>query len=144
MFMQTRICVKKSAVIVHSTSTDSDGSMPRLCILRIGGSPWRMFISIGKAIETCAPTSLTFCHAGHVDEQVIRSDADVTVPADTRGQLVENRPDAERREDVCCNLEVELPADRPGQVGRRITKIDLAAHDHRHELIARGEPLLLD
>jgi hypothetical protein len=50
--MQTRIWVKKSAVIVHSTSTLSDGSMPKLCILMIGGSPWRMFISIGTATET--------------------------------------------------------------------------------------------
>ena len=61
MFMAERIWVKKSAVIVHSTSTQSDGSMPRLCILRIGGMPCRMFISIGKAIETCAPTSWTAC-----------------------------------------------------------------------------------
>ena len=62
-FMQERIWVKKSAVNVHSTSTLSDGSMPRVCILRMGGMPCRMFISIGKAIETCAPTSLTFCQA---------------------------------------------------------------------------------
>ena len=61
IFMQTRIWVKKSAVIVHSTSTESDGSMPRFCILRIGGMPCRMFISIGKAIETCAPLSFTAC-----------------------------------------------------------------------------------
>ena len=42
------------------------------------------------------------------------------------------------------NLEVELSPDRPGLVGRRIPKIDLAAHDHVDELVARGEPLLLD
>ncbi len=63
MFMQTRIWVKKSAVMVHSTSVLSDGSIPSCCILMIGGMPCRMFISIGKAIETCAPTSLTFCQA---------------------------------------------------------------------------------
>ena len=40
-----------------------DGSMPRLCILRMGGMPWRMFISIGTASETCAPASLTLCQA---------------------------------------------------------------------------------
>ena len=34
--------------------------------------------------------------------------------------------------------------DLPGLVGRRIAKIDLAAHDHVNELVARGEPLLLD
>jgi hypothetical protein len=61
-FMAERIWVKKSAVNVHSTSTLSDGSMPRLCILRIGGMPCRMFISIGKAIETCAPLSCTARH----------------------------------------------------------------------------------
>ena len=33
--------------------------MPSRCILWIGGMPWRMFISIGNAIETWAPTSLT-------------------------------------------------------------------------------------
>ena len=63
MVMAERIWVKKSAVIVTSTSELSDGSMPRLCILRIGGMPWRMFISIGNAIETCAPLSFTFCQA---------------------------------------------------------------------------------
>ena len=61
--MQARICVKKSAVSVHSTSTESDGSMPRLCTLRMGGMPCRMFISIGNAIDTWAPTSLTFSQA---------------------------------------------------------------------------------
>ena len=79
MFIATRIWVKKSAVIVHSTSTESDGSMPRLCILRIGGMPCRMFISIGKAIETCAPfldrLPARIGHPGHVDEQVVGSDA---------------------------------------------------------------------
>ena len=30
--------------------------------MRIGGMPCRMFISIGKAIETCAPLSCTACH----------------------------------------------------------------------------------
>ena len=59
--MHERIWVKKSAVNVHSTSTLSDGSMPSDCILRIGGVPWRMFISIGKAIDTCTPLSWTAC-----------------------------------------------------------------------------------
>ena len=119
MFMQTRIWVKKSAVMVHSTSTLRDGSMPRLCILRMGGMPWRMFISIGKAIETCAPTSLTFFqpvgHPGHVDEQVVGSEPDVAVDAARAlGEIVQDRADAERREDVRRNLETELAPDRPG------------------------------
>jgi len=63
MVMADRIWVKKHAVMFVSTSELSDGSMPRLCILWIGGMPCRMFISIGKAIETCAPTSLTLSQA---------------------------------------------------------------------------------
>ncbi len=59
MVMAERIWVKKSAVRLVSTSVLSDGSMPSSCILWMGGIPWRMFISIGKAIETWAPTSLT-------------------------------------------------------------------------------------
>ena len=60
-FIVERIWVKKSAVSVHSTSVLNDGSMPRLSAFRIGGMPWRMFISIGTASETCAPRSFTFC-----------------------------------------------------------------------------------
>jgi hypothetical protein len=59
--MRERIWVKKSAVSRDSTSVLSDGSMPICCMLMMGGMPWRMFISIGNAIETCAPTSLTLC-----------------------------------------------------------------------------------
>jgi hypothetical protein len=60
--MVERIWVKKSAVRVHSTSVLSDGSngrlsVLRLCILRSGGMPCRMTISIGTASETCAPAS---------------------------------------------------------------------------------------
>src|SRR5262249_31374980 len=67
-FMATRIWVKKSAVMVTSTSVLSEGShgccgVLMLCILMIGGMPWRIFISIGKAIETCAPASRVFFHA---------------------------------------------------------------------------------
>ena len=76
-------------------------------------------------------------HPGHVDEQVIRSDPDVAVATRSSGELVKSRPDAERREDMRRNLEVELPPDRPGLVGRRISKVDLAAHDHMDKLVAR-------
>ena len=61
MVMAERICVKKHAVMFVSTSELSDGSMSSFCILWIGGMPWRMFISIGNAIETCTPFSFTFC-----------------------------------------------------------------------------------
>ncbi len=57
------ICVNMSAVSVTSTSVLSDGWMPRLNALRMGGMPWRMFISMGTASDTCAPASFTFCHA---------------------------------------------------------------------------------
>ena len=122
MFIATRIWVKKSAVIVHSTSTESDGSMPRLCILMIGGMPCRMFISIGKAIETCAPTSLTFCQAMS-DMPVMwmnRLSGPIPIlwllPPRSGGERVHDRADAERREDVRRNLEVELAPDRPGRL----------------------------
>ena len=56
-----RIWVNMSAVSVHSTSTLSDGWMPMASVFRIGGMPWRMFISIGTASDTSAPASFTFC-----------------------------------------------------------------------------------
>ena len=59
MVIADRIWVKKSAVILVSTSVLSDGSIPSCCILMMGGMPWRMFISIGNAIETLAPLFLT-------------------------------------------------------------------------------------
>ena len=150
MVIAERIWVKKSAVMVTSTSVESDGSMPRLCILRIGGMPCRMFISIGNASETWAPDVLDLLpgevgHAGHVDEQVVRADADVVVDAARAcGEVVHDRANAERRQDMRRDLEVELAADRPGLGVRRVAQVDLAAHDHVDELIARGEPLLLD
>ncbi len=76
-------------------------------------------------------------HPGHVDEQVVRSDPDVAVATGSGGELVKNRPDTERREDMRRNLKVELPPDRPGLVGRRIPQVHLAAHDHMDELVAR-------
>ena len=127
----------------------SDGSIPRLCILRIGGMPWRMFISIGNAIETCAPTSFTLFqadvrHAGHVDEQVVGSDPMLwSLPPVPRGEVVEDRADAERRQDVRRDLEAELAADRPGLAVGRLPEIDLAAHDHVDEFVARREPARL-
>ena len=80
MVMAERIWVKKSAVMLVSTSVLSDGSSGSCdCILTMGGMPWRMFISIGNASKP-APTSLTFPggvrHAGHVDEQVVGSEPD--------------------------------------------------------------------
>src|SRR2546425_1300573 len=68
MVIADRIWVKKSAVMVTSTSELRDGSMPRLCIFRMGGMPCRMFISIGNAIETCAPAFLTPRSEEHTSE----------------------------------------------------------------------------
>ena len=43
--------------------------------------------------------------AGHVSEQIVRPNSDILVGASmTRGKLIEDRRDAERREDVCRNL----------------------------------------
>ena len=76
--------------------------------------PWRMFISIGNASETCAPDVLDLLpgevgHAGHVDEQVVRADADVVlVPPVPPASVVHDRANAERREDVRRDLQAEL------------------------------------
>ena len=59
--MVERICVNMSAVSVTSTSTLSEGCTPNCRVFRIGGVPWRMFISIGVASETWAPAFFTAC-----------------------------------------------------------------------------------
>jgi hypothetical protein len=41
-----RIWVNMSAVSVTSTSVESEGLKPRSMAFRIGGVPWRMFISM--------------------------------------------------------------------------------------------------
>ena len=142
--------MKKSAVIVHSTSTQSDGSMPRLCILRIGGMPWRMFISIGKAIETCAPTSLTFCQPmsdipvmwmNRLSGPIPIVAVGRRVPALASSSKIGRMPNGER---MCAAI--WRPSWRPivqdwSVVG--VAEIDLAAHDHVDELVGRGEPLFL-
>ena len=127
MFIVERIWVKKSAVSVHSTSTLSDGSMPRLCILRIGGMPCRMFISIGTASETCAPTSLTFCQAVSDMPVMWMNRLSGPIPmwpcaARSSGERVEGRADAERREDVRRDLQAELAPDRPGLRRRSVPR----------------------
>ena len=140
--------MKKSAVNVHSTSTLRDGSIPRLSILRMGGMPCRIFISIGTASETCTPTSLTFCQAMS-DIPVIwtkrLSGPSPKVPLSpplpwARRSKVGRIPNGERisRRD----LETELAPDQPGLLVAR--KVDLATHGHRDELVVRGEPLLFD
>ena len=150
MVIAERIWVKKSAVIVTSTSELRDGSMPSSCILRMGGMPWRMFISIGKAIETCTPLSLTPCQP-RSDIPVMwmnrlsgPSPMSLLTPPVPCGEIVQDRADPERREDVRRNLETELAPDLPGLRVGRFPQVDLAAHDHVDELVARGEPLLLD
>src|SRR5580704_11235914 len=83
-----------------------------------------------------------------MDEQVVRSDPDVAVAARSGSERVQDRADAEWREDMRCNLQTKLPPDGPGLVGGRIAEIDLAAHDHVDEAVARQvarrEPLLQD
>ena len=118
-----------------STSELSDGSMPRLCILRIGGMPWRMFISIGNAIETCAPACPSPCSRPMSDIPVMwmnrLSDPSRCVAGRRAGgKIVEDRADAERRQDVRRDLKSELAPDRPCLGVGRLAEIDLAAHDH--------------
>jgi hypothetical protein len=84
-------------------------------------------------------------HPGHVDKQVVGPEPDVLIDAAlAHSELVQDRTDAERGEDVRRNLQTELAPDRPGlRVGRR-PEVDLTAHDHRDELVGRGEVLLFD
>ena len=161
MVMAERIWVKKSAVMLVSTSTLSDGSKSRVgnfalscCILTTGGMPWRMFISIGNAIDTLRaglgnllPGSVG--HPGHVHEQVVRADLDAAEVAGTvvnvggdAGELIEDRADPERRQDVRRDLQAELASEGPGRPRRRVAQIDLAAHHHRDERIVGGEDIV--
>ena len=140
--------MKKSAVSVTSTSELRDGSMPRLCILRMGGMPCRMFISIGTASETCAPTSLTFCQA--MSDIPVMWTNRLSGPSPSR-PLSPPRPWASKSkvgrmpngERMCAAT--WRPSWRPICHAFSIArKVDLAAHDHGDELVVRGEPLLLD
>src|SRR6478609_3517913 len=118
MFMHTRICVKKSAVIVHSTSTLSDGSMPKLCILM---SRWFAVAHVHLDRHSDGNLSTDVLdllprrvrHARHVNEEVVRADPNAAVPAISSGERVENRPYAERRQDMRRDLQVEIASDRP-------------------------------
>ena len=150
MVMAERIWVKKHAVMLVSTSELSDGSMPRLCILmdrRDAMAHVHLDRERDRDLHALVlhllPAEIR--HAGHVDEQVVGSEPDVVVDAaGAGGEVVEDRADAERREDVCRDLKSELAPDRPCLGIGRLAEIDLAAHDHGDELVARGEPALLD
>ncbi len=90
-------------------------------------------------------------HPGHMDEQVVGPDFEVagrlagwTGATLALGELVQDRANPERRQDVRRDLEFELAPDRPGLLVDLRPEIDLAAHDHGDELIGRGEPLLVD
>src|SRR5215469_4478523 len=82
-------------------------------------------------------------HPGHVDEEIVRSEPECpTVASLAFREQVQRRADAERREYMCRNLEVEVASDVPSVL---VTgQVNLAAHYHGHELVGRGEPLLLD
>src|SRR5260370_40381390 len=78
-----------------------------------------------------------------VDEQVVGSEPQrATVAAVALGEPVEGRAHAERGQDMRRNLETEMAPDLPGLLVAR--KVNFAAHDPGGELVARGEPLLLD
>ncbi len=84
-------------------------------------------------------------HAGHVDEEVVRPDADIVlVAAGAGGEVVHDRANAERRQNVRGNLQVELPSQRPRLLGGRVAQIDLAAHHHGDELVVRREVAVSD
>ena len=76
-------------------------------------------------------------------KQVVGSEPQgAAVAALAFGKQIQGRADTERGEDVRGNLQTELTPDNPGLLVAR--KVDLAAHDHRDELVGRGEPLFLD
>ena len=80
-----------------------------------------------------------------MDEQVVRANTDVAVAAGLiLGQQVQGRTDSKRRQDVRGNLQAEPAPDRPGLFQADGTEIDLAAHDHVDELVARREVLIVD
>src|SRR6516164_5087614 len=91
-FMATRIWVKKSVVIVHSTSTESDGSngvpasIASCCILMIGGMPCRhVHLDRDGNRDLCAaclhrPPSRVGL-PGHMDEQVVTTEPECVAVA---------------------------------------------------------------
>src|SRR5215469_16468042 len=80
-----------------------------------------------------------------MDEQIVGPDPDVAIDAPlAHGELVQDRTYPERREDVRRNLQTELAPNRPGLRVGRGPEVDLTAHDHRDELLGRGEVLLFD
>src|ERR1700675_4283475 len=90
-------------------------------------------------------------HPGHVDEQIVGTDLEVAGrlavrpdAAEPLGELIQDRADPEREQGVRRDLESELAPDGPGLLVDLRPKVDLAAHDHGNELVARGEPLPLD
>jgi len=81
-------------------------------------------------------------HPRHVDEQVVGTEPD---GAFTFADGVELRGHAEAADDVRGDGDIELAPEIPGScVEARGLKVDLAAHEHGHELVARREVLLLD
>src|SRR6266700_1276266 len=86
-----------------------------------------------------------------MDEQVVGPDSKVARRLAGRadaalalGQLVQDRANPEWGQDVRRDLEAELAPDGPGLLICLRPKVDLAAHDHGDELVARGEPFLMD
>ena len=80
---------------------------------------------------------------GHVDEQVVGSDGERSARW-VGGEEVQDRGDAEWREDVRRDLQAELSPEGPGLCVGRCPKVDLTAHDHMAKLVSRREPLALD
>ena len=111
--------------------------------------PWRMFISIGKAIETWAPTSFTFCQAAS-DMPVMWMNR---LSGPSRCCCGRRRcPRRDRRGSGECRTARGCAPRSGGRAGARasrtpcgrVAEIDLAAHDHGDELVVGGEILLLE
>ena len=141
--------MKKSAVMLVSTSELSDGSNAGSmydCIFRMGGMPWRMFISIGKAIETWAPLSFTTSQAAsdipvmwmnRLSGPMPRLLPMPPVPA-ARSSRIGRIPNGDR---MCAAiwrpiLTSDVQAARVG----RLPEIDLAAHDEADKIVDANMP----
>ena len=93
------------------------------------------------------PASLCWT-SRHVNEKIVGANAlecvAVLAAKLVQGEPIEDRGDAERRQNVRCDLETEMAPDRPRSDGTRVAEIDFPAHDHMDGLVGRRKPLDLE
>jgi hypothetical protein len=85
--------------------------MPRLCILRMGGMPCRIFISIGKASARPAHPvvhRLPRSDIGHMDEQIVGPGPNLPLSRPCLAQAGSRSGRCRTGKDVRRNLQTEL------------------------------------